>query len=80
MYQILKSTGENTYSFYTEDGFRWECETKQEIDAKMKELLKEWPVDKLCVVYVADVDVSVDVHPYPCPPVTEPEAPIDPGS
>lgn len=73
MWQILKKTGDNLYSFYTEDGFKWAGETKAEVDAKVKELLDDIPMDNLRVIYVADVDVTVDVQPYPCPPALEPE-------
>ena len=73
MWQILERTGDNLYSFYTEDGFRWSCETKAEVDAKVKELLSDIPMDDLCVIYVAEVDVTVDVQSYPCPPALEPE-------
>lgn len=80
MWQILKRTGDNLYSFYTEDGFKWSCETKAEVDAKVLELLKEVPMDGLRVIYVADVDVTVDVQPYPCPPALEPEPDEGEGS
>lgn len=85
-FRIMTKQGANLWSFYTEDGFLWEAQTRLECAVKFRELAEEIPLGNMVAIKVLEPDVLIELEsecPEPLPePEPDPDAPNpdDPAS